>query len=701
MQNDISVGIAKENNRTSNREAREIPHMWKRAVCTKDCPDTCGLLVHVENGKITSVKGDPDHPFTAGFICRKAGFFPEHVHSSERITTPLKRIGPKGTGRFKPVSWNEALDEVAFQMKSISAEYGSEAILPYSYAGHMGLVHRNAGHAFFNRIGASRLDYTICGPAATAGYHMSLGSGPSTEIQSAAQSDYIIIWGSNTLTTNVHAWPYFKAAQKAGATLAVIDPYRNRTARQADLHVMIKPGTDAALALAMMQVLIDRDLIDHDFISRKTIGFERLKERTSAYTPDRAAKICGLSEEMIVRLALGYGRARAPYIRTGWGPARQLKGAMAMRTIALLPALVGAFDKPGGGITRTLGGALSDLSCLTRPDLRRPGTRTVNMVELGNALTRLTDPPVKLLHVYLSNPAVVAPQSREVLAGLAREDLFVVVQEMFRTDTARYADIVLPGSGFLEVADLYQAFGHNYIQMARPVIPPVGQSRSTLSIFQDLAARLGFTDDVFSLDETDFINRLLSEASPYLDGVDFETLKSGRAVRVSIPSNPYEDGFNTPSGKVEFYSQKMADQGLDPLPDGQPLRDPDGEGKYGLEFITPPHHLFLNSAFNEIGELREKAGPAQVMIHPETARKRGIADGDPVRVFNDRGECRFFANVTDATQADLLVAEGLHWPSLSPGGGANQLTSQRLTDMGETCAFHCNRVDIQRCDNES
>ena len=701
MQNDISVGIAKENNRTSNREAREIPHMWKRAVCTKDCPDTCGLLVHVENGKITSVKGDPDHPFTAGFICRKAGFFPEHVHSSERITTPLKRIGPKGTGRFKPVSWNEALDEVAFQMKSISAEYGSEAILPYSYAGHMGLVHRNAGHAFFNRIGASRLDYTICGPAATAGYHMSLGSGPSTEIQSAAQSDYIIIWGSNTLTTNVHAWPYFKTAQKAGATLAVIDPYRNRTARQADLHVMIKPGTDAALALAMMQVLIDRDLIDHDFISRKTIGFERLKERTSAYTPDRAAKICGLSEEMIVRLALGYGRARAPYIRTGWGPARQLKGAMAMRTIALLPALVGAFDKPGGGITRTLGGALSDLSCLTRPDLRRPGTRTVNMVELGNVLTRLTDPPGKLLHVYLSNPAVVAPQSREVLAGLAREDLFVVVQEMFRTDTARYADIVLPGAGFLEVADLYQAFGHNYIQMARPVIPPVGQSRSTLSIFQDLAARLGFTDDVFSLDETDFINRLLSEASPYLDGVDFETLKSGRAVRVSIPSNPYEDGFNTPSGKVEFYSQKMADQGLDPLPDGQPLRDPDGEGKYGLEFITPPHHLFLNSAFNEIGELREKAGPAQVMIHPETARKRGVADGDPVRVFNDRGECRFFARVTDATQADLLVAEGLHWPSLSPGGGANQLTSQRLTDMGETCAFHCNRVDIQRCDNES
>jgi anaerobic selenocysteine-containing dehydrogenase len=317
------------------------------------------------------------------------------------------------------------------------------------------------------------------------------------------------------------------------------------------------------------------------------------------------------------------------------------------------------------------------------------------MVELGNALTGLDDPPIKLLYVYLSNPAVVAPQSREVLAGLAREDLFVVVQEMFPTDTTSYADIILPGASFLEVTDLYRAYGHNYIQMAQPVIPPVGQSRPTLSIFQDLAARMGFKDDVFSLNEIDFIKELLGEASPYLTGVDFEALKSGRAVRLNIPSNPYADGFSTPSGKVEFYSQAMADQGLDPLPDGQPLRDPDGGDSYRLEFITPPHHLFLNSAFNEIDRLREKAGRARVMIHPETARSRGISDGDPVRVFNSRGECSFLAQVTDNTRAGLLVAEGLHWPSLSPGGGANQLTSQRLTDMGETCAFHCSLVEVQ------
>jgi anaerobic selenocysteine-containing dehydrogenase len=669
--------------------------MWKRSVCTKDCPDTCGLLAKVEDGRIVSVKGDPDHPFTDGFICEKASHFPEHVHSPKRITTPLRRIGPKGTGRFEPIGWDEALDEVASRMKSVSAEFGPQAILPFSYAGHMGLVHRNAGHAFFNRLGASCLKYTICGPAATAGYETSLGRGPSTEIQSACQSDYIIIWGSNTLTTNIHAWPHFNKARKAGASLVVIDPYRNRTAQRADMHLMIKPGTDAALALAVMQVLIDRDMIDPDYIAQRTTGFEKLKVRAAEFTPDRAANICGLPEEMIVRLAEGYGRAKAPYIRTGWGPARQLKGAMAMRTIALLPALVGAFDRPGGGITRTLGGAPSDLSCLTRPDLCPSGTRSVNMVELGNALTRLNNPPIKLLYVYLSNPAVVAPQSREVLAGLAREDLFVVVQEMFPTDTTAYADIILPGASFLEVTDLYRAYGHNYIQMTQPVISTVGQSRSTLNIFQDLAARLGFKDDVFSLTEMDFIEAFLGEASPYLEGIDFEALKSGRAVRLNIPANPYANGFCTPSGKAEFYSKAMADQGLDPLPDGQPLRDPDGEDSYGLEFITPPHHLFLNSAFNEIDKLREKADQARVMIHPETARIRGIADGALVRVYNSRGECSFLAQVTDKTQPGLLVAEGLHWPSLSPGGGANQLTSQRLTDMGETCAFHCNLVDVQ------
>lgn len=670
--------------------------MWKRSVCAKDCPDSCGLLVKVEEGRVTAVKGDPDHPYTNGFICNKASHYPAHIHGASRIVTPLKRTGPKGGGKFTPVSWEEALGEVVERIRSTSDQFGPQATLPYSYAGHMGLIQRNAGHAFFNRLGASALDFTICAAAATAGFKASLGKGPSTEIQQAALSDFIVIWGSNALTTNIHAWPHFNRARKQGAKLVVIDPYRNRTAKSADMHVMLRPGSDAALALAMMQVLIHENMVDMDFIANATVGFEELKARAAEYPPSRAARICGIEEAQIFELARGYGRARAPYIRTGWGPARQLKGGMAMRTIALLPALAGAFGKPGGGITRSLGGAPSNLDCLVRPDLRPGGVRTVNMVELGNALTRLDNPRIHLLYVYLSNPAVVAPQSRLVLEGLAREDLFTVVQEMYLTETARYADIILPGASFLETTDIYRAYGHNYIQIARPTIPPVGECRSTLAIFQDLAARLDFDEEVFSLSEDDFIDRILKENdSPFMEGIDLNALKSGQPVRLNIPANPYAQGFATPSGKVEFYSKTLADRGLPPLPDGEPLRDPDGGDDYPLECITPPHHLLLNSAFNEVEALREKIGPATVMMHPQTAAKRGIVDGARVRVFNGRGACILFAKVTEDTREDLLVAEGLHWPSLTPGGGANQLTSQRLTDMGETCAFHCNRVEAE------
>lgn len=671
--------------------------MWKRSVCTKDCPDTCGLLVRVEGGRITAVKGDPEHPFTRGFICRKAKHFPEHVHTPERILTPLKRSGPKGAGSFVPISWDEALGEIADRMSRVSAEYGAEAILPYFYAGHMGLVHRQAGHAFFHRLGASRLMPTICGPAAGAGFEATLGKGPSTAIESAAASDFIIVWGSNTLTTNLHAWPFFQQARKKGALLTVIDPYRTETARRADRHLMIRPGTDAALALGVMNVLIDEALIDRAFVETQTVGFAALRERVADYAPEKAAALCGIDPAAVRELARGYGRAEAPYIRTGWGPGRQLGGAMAMRTIALLPGLVGAFNKPGAGITRSLGGAPADLAFLTRPDLCPAGTRWVNMVQLGQALTELTDPPIKYLHVYLSNPAAVAPQSRQVMAGLAREDLFVSVQEMFMTDTARMADIILPGASFLEVADLYRAYGHNYLQLAEPVVPPLGQSRSTLAIFQDLARRMEFEEEVFTLTERQCIDRLLEEASPFMAGIDLERLRSGRTVRLAIPDNPYADGFNTPSGKVECYSRAWAEKGLDPLPDGRPIVDPEGGDHFPLAFITPPHRLFLNSAFNEIAALRAAAGPPAVLIHPATAAARRIADGDPVRVYNGRGECRLTARVSDDTRPGLLVAEGLHWPGHHPGGGgANQLTSQRLTDAGQTCAFHCNRVEVER-----
>jgi anaerobic selenocysteine-containing dehydrogenase len=670
--------------------------MWKPAVCTKDCPDACGLLCKVADGKITKVKGDPDHPFTKGFTCKKASYFPGHVHNEERILTPLKRSGPKGEGRFEPISWDEALELVVAKIKEVSIDHGPQAILPYHYGGHMGLIQRNAGEAFFHKLGASRLLGTICSPAASAGFEATLGSGPSTDTESVVDSDFIIIWGNNTLTTNVHAWPFIKKAREKGARLVVIDPYRNRTAKEADLHLMPMPGTDAALALGMMQVLITEDLVDRDYLDRHAVGFAELAQRASEYTPEKAAEICGIPAEAIRGLALAYGQARAPFIRSGWGLARQLRGAMAMRTIACLPALVGAFKKPGAGITRSLGGAPADLSRLTRLDLCPKGTRVVNMVELGNALTKLSDPPIKLLYNFMCNPAVVAPHSALVLEGLKREDLFLVVHELFMTDTALFADIILPSASFLEMTDIYRAYGHNYLRLARPVIEPVGESRPNLVIFQELARRMGFTEEVFSLDEEELIKGFLQGKHKALEGIDREAFWQEKAVRLNIPANPYADGFNTPSGKVELFSQAWKDKGLDPLPCGQPWRDPEGGDKYKLELITPPYHLFINSAFNEIPELRKLAGQPKVLIHPQDAGERNLSQGDLVRVFNDRGECSLYAEVTEDTQPGLLVAEGIYWPRFAPGGkGINQLTSQRLSDQGETCAFHCSLVEVE------
>jgi anaerobic selenocysteine-containing dehydrogenase len=545
------------------------------------------------------------------------------------------------------------------------------------------------------QLGASRLLLTICGPAATEGFKTTLGSGPSTDIESSVDSDFIIIWGSNTLTTNIHAWPFFIRARKKGARIVVIDPYRTMTAKKADFHLMLKPGTDAALALGMMNVLIQENLVNKSFIEKRTIGYEQLIQRAAEYPLKKTADICGVSARDIECLARSYGKAKAPFIRTGWGPARQLRGAMAMRAIACLPALVGAFDTPGGGITRGLGGGPSDITRLTRPDLCPEGTRIINMVELGDALTRLDDPPVKLLYNFMSNPAAVAPQSALVQQGLSRDDLFVVVHELFMTDTAKMADIILPSASFLEMTDLYRSYGHNYLRLAKPVIPPVGQSRTNLAIFQALAKRMGFKEEVFKRTEDEFIQGFLGDCHPSLKGVDKKALVQGKAVRLNIALNPYAKGFNTPSGKVEFFSRDWQYKGLDPLPCGQVWRDSQGDGNYPLELITPPHPLFLNSAFNEIPKIRKLAGRPTLLIHPDDAAARHIAQDAPVRVFNARGECRLDANVTTDTQPGLVVAEGLHWPQfMDQGKGINQLTSQRLTDQGETCAFHCSRVEV-------
>lgn len=670
---------------------------FKRSVCPHDCPDTCGLLVGVEDGRVLSVKGDPEHPFTRGAICVKVNHYPERIYSPLRVLHPLKRVGAKGAGTFERITWDQALDAIVHQYKQIISESGGEAILPYSYAGTMGVVQFHAGHPFFHKLGASKLLRTICSAAAEAGFAASMGNIPTTDIETSVNSDLIIIWGSNTVVTNMHAWPFFLEARRQGASIVVIDPYKNRTAREADRHLQLKPGTDAALALGMMHVIIKEGLIDKEFIGRHTIGFEQLAGRVDDYPLSRVENITSVPAAEVEWLARAYGRANAPYIRTGWGPSRQLKGGMAMRTIALLPGLVGATHKMGGGITRSTSAAFAfNMNSVIREDLAPPGVRSINMVQLGQALTAVDDPPVKALHVYHSNPAVVAPDSARVLAGLEREDLFVVVHEHLMTETAMYADLILPSTTFLEFTDLNRSYGHYYLQMARPVIEPVGETRSTLAIFNDLAARFAFTEDCFSETEEERIRNLLASGSPYLEGITLDDLQEGRPIRLNVHADIFSKGFGTPSGKIEFYSRSMADQGLDPLPNGEPSTDEAGEGRFHLQLITPPRRQFLNSTFNEIEYLRKQAGEPTIMIHPEDAATRGVEEKMQVRVFNDRGECYLSARLTEDTAPGVTVIEGLYWPRFMPNNrGVNQLTSQRLTDMGESCAFHCNLVEVE------
>lgn len=669
----------------------------KPTVCPFDCPDTCGLLARVDGDRLLAVRGDPGHPFTRGFLCAKMAHYPARVHSPRRLTQPLKRVGPKGSGQFQPITWDEALDLYERELTRTLAAHGGEAVLPYSYAGHMGMVHRQAGHAFFHKLGASRLGRTICGATAGAGFAASLGAGPSADIASAAEADFIIIWGSNTLATNLHAWPFFQEAGRRGAPIVVIDPYVNRTARAADKHIMLRPGGDAALALGLMHVIIRENLVNRAFVEAWCLGYEELAGRVAQWPPERAARVCGVEAQEIVELARAYGGAAKPYIRTGFGFSRQPRGAMAMRTVALLPALTGALHAGGGGITRTVSEAAPfNLKRLTREDLVSQGVRSINMIALGQALTE-AQPPVRFLHVYLSNPAVVAPDSGMVLRGLAREDLFTVVHEMFLTETALMADLVLPGASSAEITDLYRAYGHHYVQMARPVIPAVGQGRSILAVFQELARRLGYAEPVFKAGEEEIISWLLDTDSPYLRGVTLEALADGRPLKVNVPANPYAQGFATPSGKVEMALPAWAGMGLDPLPDGEPGVDAQGAGRYPLHLLTPPNPHFLNSTFNEVEALAARAGEAELIMHEDDARARGLVEGDLARVFNDRGSCLLKVRAGRDLLPGVVVAEGLYWGAHTPGGkGVNHLTSQAAADLGGSSALHGSLVEVEK-----
>lgn len=661
-----------------------------RSVCPYDCPDACGLLVEVEEGRAVAVAGDPEHPFTRGTLCPKMARYQDTVHHPERLTTPLRRTGPKGTGAFAPVSWDEALAEVAERWRRILATHGAEAILPYSYAGTMGLVQRNAGHAFFHRLGASRLDRTICSPAKEAGWSLVMGKTLAPSPDACAAADLILLWGINAAATNLHGLHAVREAKRRGAQVWLVDTYRHATAPLCDRVVLVKPGTDGALALGILHLLDRLGLCDEAFLAAHVQGAAELRARILPdYPPERVEAITGVPAATLRELAEAYGRASDPHLRPGNGLSRYGNGAMTLRTLACLPAFVGAYAKPAGGaFASTSTGQAFPMGLVTREDLLPGPVRTVNMNRLGWALNELADPPVASLFVYHANPAAVTPDQNAVLRGLAREDLFTVVHERFMTDTAAYADLVLPATSSLEHADLYRSYGTYCIQRAAPAVPPVGQSRSNWDLFRALAGAMGFTEPVFSQTADQLVDALLAEPHPWRAGLDAERLARGWAVEL----DPHREAlrFETSSGKVEVLNPRDPE----PLPRYLPPHS-DGD-PHPLQLVTAPAVQGLNSTFHEREELRRRMGTMALQVNPAEAATRGLGDGDPVTAFNGLGEVAFTLRVTDKVPPGLAVAEGVWWRRFAPGARTvNALTSQRLTDRGGGSTFYDNRVDLR------
>lgn len=640
------------------------------AVCPLDCPDTCGLLLHKENGKIVKVTGNPDHPVTQGAICNKVRNMAERVYHPERVLYPLKRVGAKGEGKFARITWDEAVAEISGRYKELIREHGPESIMPYSFYGNMGILSVDGmDRRFFHRLGATQLQQGICNSAGNAGWKYTMGFGGGTSPEETVNAKLIIVWGGNLVSTNMHQVALIEKARKQGAQLVVIDVHRNRTGQRADWFIPLYPGTDSALALGIMHVLFERGLVNEPFLERYTIGHAELREHVKQYTPERVSAITGVPAEDIVKLAILYGETSPAYIHIGNGLQHHDNGGMTVRTISCLPALTGQWLVPGGGAYKSNGAyGKMNAAALERPDLRpNPGARTVSMNRLGEALLTL-DPPIRALFVYCSNPAVVAPDTGKVERGLRREELFTVVHDLFLTDTAKYADIVLPATSSFENTDLYSSYWHHYVQLQEPVIPARGESKSNVETFKLLAAAMGFEEEAFRDSEEDMIRQALQfPHNPYLQGVTLEKLQEQRLVKLNMEhQKDYLDNLKTPSGKIELYSAAMERAGLPPLPTYVPLREGyDGERRpgegdaYPLMFISPPNHSFLNSTFGNVEKLTALEKSPLLQIHPQDAAERGIEDGDEVTVWNDRGSYRVKTSVTDKMLPGIVVSQGL------------------------------------------
>jgi anaerobic selenocysteine-containing dehydrogenase len=669
-----------------------------RGACPHDCPDTCALVTTVKNGVAVEVRGNPEHRHTQGVLCTKVSRYTERTYHPERLLHPMRRTGPKGAGLFERVSWHEAFDEIARRLGTI-AERQPQAIVPYSYAGTMGLVQAESMAArFFNKLGASLLDRTICSSAGGEALTQTLGGKVGMKVEFFAQSRLIVIWGSNSITSNLHFWRLAQEAKRAGAKLVCIDPRRTETAEKCHEHVQLLPGTDAALALALMHELIENDWLDHDYIVRYTLGWQALRERALRWTPERASAICGVPAAQIRALARDWGTTQPAAIRLNYGMQRVRGGGNAVRAIACLPALTGAWRHPAGGLLLSSSGMFPvDKAALQRPDLLAGRTpRTINMVTIGDDLLRAGSPTfgprIEALVVYDSNPVAVAPDSSKVVAGFAREDLFTVVLEHFQTDTADYADYLLPATTQLEHWDVHLSYGHTDVLLNRPAIAPLAEAKPNTQIFRELAARLGFDETCFAEDDESLCR------SAYGDRVDFDELLERGWASLKIPDAPFAHGqFPTASGKCEFFSERLARQGVDGLPDHVPNYEPAGSlPRYPLAMISPPARNFLNSSFVNVRSLRDIECDPLLEIHPIDAAARGVASGTEVRVFNDRGEYRCKARISERARPGVVNGLGVWWRKLGlDGTNVNELTSQQLTDMGRGPVFYDCLVEVR------
>ena len=675
-----------------------------RGACPHDCPDTCALVTTVENGVAIRIEGAAEHPPTAGVLCTKVAKYLDRTYAPDRVLFPMRRVGRKGEGRFERMDWDDALAQIAERLGAIAAR-NPEAILPYSYAGTMGLLQGSSmDRRFFHRLGASLLERTICSSAGKAGITATLGAAVGMDFERFEDSKLILLWGTNPVTSSIHLWRRVVEAKRRGAKVIAIDPYRSLSAERCDQHIALLPGTDGALALGLMHVLIAENLVDRDYVERHTTGFDALSESARAWTPERVATTCGIDASIVVALAREYATTKPAAIRVNYGLQRTAGGGMAVRTIACLPALVGAWRDAAGGILLSSSGTFPiDRNALERPDLIPAGRhpRTINMSTIGDALGN-ADPRIEALVVYNTNPVAVAPQSEQVIAGFSREDLFTVVLEQFPTDTTAYADIVLPATTQLEHFDIHTSYGHLYWVLNEPAIQPLGEALPNTEIFRQLAKAMRFTEPCFADSDEDMARQAIA-AHPRNAGIDLEALAAHGWQRLAVGDDyaPFAEGnFPTPSGRCEFVNPRLAAQGLPTAPQFIAPREsvataPERAARFPLAFISPPTRHFLNTTFANVESLQKLTGGQCLELHPDDAAPRSIVDGARVRAFNDRGEFEATAVVTECARRGVVVGPGVWWHKNTPAGrNVNAVTGQALTDMGNGPTFYDCLVEV-------